>query len=225
MVFPSNFRMPEVKMFNNTETPINIRPSYISWGLVINSSPATKGCIIIVVFCAITRGSSLHLVRKSLDKFHHQLSSDGVWIPQIVLQHPKKGWRPRATRNKVAEEWDVIDFIARWRSSHLFVPTKVTAWVGEHVPNNFSHDLMAQSFECFDDLFTRAHNMEIRLDKCKKSVKKSARSTLSITAVVVSKEITTFALGSSSSMKAVSQNPERQEMLPLKSLNLVPILI
>lgn len=67
--------------------------------------------------------------------------------------------------------------------------------------------------------------MEIRLDKCKKSVKKSARSTLSITAVVVSKEITTFALGSSSSMKAVSQNPERQEMLPLKSLNLVPILI
>lgn len=73
--------------------------------------------------------------------------------------------------------------------------------------NNFRHDLsnalMEQSFGCFNDMCTKAHDMEIYLNKCKKRIKEGARTEHSITASVASKERATYGPRSSSSKKVV----------------------
>lgn len=54
-------------------------------GHVINGLASLKDAILLQLFRAITRGSCLHLVLKSPNKFYHQLADDEIFRDATVL--------------------------------------------------------------------------------------------------------------------------------------------
>lgn len=85
---------------------------------------------------------------------------------------------PELIETKERENEKVMDFIARWRGLTFECPLKFTQQ--ELVPmclNNLMQDLstilIPQSFEGFIDLWTKAHDIEIHLNKLKKSANES----------------------------------------------------
>lgn len=79
---------------------------------------------------------------------------------------------------------------------------------------------MTQTFESFNDLWTKAHDMEIHLNKNKKSDKDYGRIGNSIIVALAPKERVTYVFGSSFSWKA--PNLVHHEMKSQQSLGLIP---
>lgn len=73
--------------------------------------------------------------------------------------------------------------------------------------------LVAQTFEGFNDLFTKAHGIEIHLNKHKKNAKESGWNGYPIKATVVPKERATYAFGRPHPKRLFNQNQERRKGL------------
>lgn len=77
---------------------------------------------------------------------------------------------PKLIETKQCDNESVTDFIARWRALTFACPQKFTQLeLIRMCFNNFRHELstalMAQTFEGFNDLCTKAHDMELHLAK------------------------------------------------------------
>ncbi|GMP71043.1 hypothetical protein CsSME_00029615 [Camellia sinensis var. sinensis] len=74
---------------------------------------------------------------------------------------------PELIETKQRDNESVTDFIARWQALTFACPQKFTQLELIRVClYNFRHELsMAQTFEGFNDLCTKAHDMELHLAK------------------------------------------------------------
>lgn len=138
--------------------------------------------------------------------FHRQLNGDGARIPAIVLQHPKKGWHPRTDETKQWKARALPILSQRWTGPTFVCPYNSHSICLNNFIHNLSTALMAQACEGLNDLFTKAHYMEVHLNRI--------RTRNSITMTVAPKERSTCAIGLSTSKKASPTKPKRPEMMP-----------
>lgn len=93
----------------------------------------------------------------------------------------------------------------RWRGLTFVCPQKFQDKLVHMCLNNFRHDLsialMLYTFEWFNGMCTKAHDMEIYLKKCKKIVKVGGRTGHLLTKTIAPKERAPYALKSSTSKK------------------------
>lgn len=82
--------------------------------------------------------------------------------------------------------------------------------------NNYRHDLstvlIAQNFEGFNDLFTKARGIEIHLNKHKKNAKESDKNGHPVKVTVAPKERATYVVGCSHPKRLFHQNQEREKV-------------
>jgi len=83
---------------------------------------------------------------------------------------------PEQLKTKQRDNEPVTEFIARWRAPTFACPQKLTQQeLLKMCMNNFRHDLssilLPQTFKGFDDLCTKAHDVEAHLSKRRRPTK------------------------------------------------------
>lgn len=121
-----NFKMPDDKMFSGLGNPNQQIVHYMLRCMPVIWNNNHERCTISAAFHAITRGRSLHLVRKCPRKFYRQLAGDGTRIPDKVLQHLKEVWSARTDWNKVEAEWELYWLHPRWSRLTFVCPQNFT---------------------------------------------------------------------------------------------------
>ncbi|CAL5431262.1 unnamed protein product [Camellia sinensis] len=166
VTFPSGFSQPDFKMFDGTGDPRQHVAHFLSRCGPIAHNEAL--CLQLFVqslessaftwYANLPEGSILNwdsMVKEFLKQFCN--TQRRVGIPELI-------------ETKQRDNESVTDFIARWRALTFACPQKFTQLeLIRMCLNNFRHELstalMAQTFEGFNDLCTKAHDMELHLAK------------------------------------------------------------
>ncbi|CAL5425633.1 unnamed protein product [Camellia sinensis] len=164
--FPSGFFQPDFKMFDGTGDPRQHVAHFLSRCGPIAQNEAL--CLQLFVqslessaftwYANLPEGSIINwdsMVKEFLKQFCN--TQRRVGVPELI-------------ETKQRDNESVTDFIARWRALTFACPQKFTQLeLIRMCLNNFRHELstalMAQTFEGFNDLCTKAHDMELHLAK------------------------------------------------------------
>ncbi|KAG5562842.1 hypothetical protein RHGRI_005537 [Rhododendron griersonianum] len=124
----------------------------------------TKAVSVMVTEVGDEESSNPRLLEEKVASLQEQLAKRDQEMSHLMEQIKK------LIETKQRDNEPVTDFIARWRALTFACPQKFTQLeLIRMCLNNFRHELstalMAQTFEGFNDLCTKAHDMELHLGK------------------------------------------------------------
>lgn len=183
--------MPYFKMFNKIESGItSCSFSIKTW---TNNQWVThhqRRTSTTVILCSPWK-VSLSLGMAGYQKIPSVVAEHAKWVPKAILQHSKKSGSASLKRNKGRRKASPILF-QDCGDLPSFTPKNLPSRSSyAYVSINFRHELStalkAQSFEGFNDLGPKAHDMELCLNKKEKLVLESAKVGHIMTNIVKSK--------------------------------------
>lgn len=170
--YTPGFSQPDFKMFDGTGDPHQHLTHFLS-----RCEPvAQNGALCLRLFVQSLEGPAFtwyaHLSEESIPTWEARVSE---FRKQFSNTQRRVGV-PEQLKTKQRDNEPVTEFIARWRALTFACPQKFTQQeLLKMCMNNFRHDLssilLPQTFKGFDDLCTKAHDVEAHLSKRRRPTK------------------------------------------------------
>lgn len=211
-------------MFNGSKNLAQHLAHYIfRCGSVINGPPTVRDTLLLQLFVQPLEGAAFtwygNLPKASIVSWE---AMEQEFLRQFCNTQRRVGV-PELIETKQREGGKVTNFIARWRGLIFECLQRFTQHeLVRMCLNNFRHDLsttlIPQTFEGFNNLCTKAHDIEIHLNKQKKSLKeRPVKPNKQIYAVIMPQEKDFYKEGSSSARRPYLTkpgNPKKPPMAP-----------